>query len=106
MEVDEKVDIYNKGFMAGEAHQRPSPQTTKDISLLQTNFARMEEKIDNLSMRVEEKFEEILFSLKEVKESKADKWVEGFCKGSMIILCSSFLGLLAYLAKFIFEKIV
>lgn len=48
-----------------DQHTEPSPKTIEKISGLEINFARMDEKLDNL-----------LSITKEIKDGKADKWVE------------------------------
>jgi predicted RNase H-like nuclease (RuvC/YqgF family) len=80
MNVDEKHEIYQQGFSAGQEHMRSAPETVKDISLLKENQARMEQKIDNLITTVERMDNNLSEHIKsedslhrELQEGKADK---------------------------------
>ena len=69
MNADEIYKLRQEGFNEGIQHNFPSPETIRQINELKVNFARMEEKIDN-----------IIDIIKEIKDGKADKWVEDAMK--------------------------
>lgn len=58
---------------------------------LEIKFARMEEKID---------------SILEKLDNKADKWVESFAKGTIALMGTSFISVIGYFAYKVIESIM
>lgn len=53
MTENDKLQSYNKGFQAGQDHQKSSPETIKLISIMQNQLDAIKEKLDNVPTRQE-----------------------------------------------------
>lgn len=86
MNVDEKQEIYQKGFQAGTEHRTSAPKTLEEVTNLKINFARMEQKLDNLITLVEG-----------ITANKADKWTEKAIYGIIGSFATLLIGLVIFL---------
>ena len=83
------------------SHSIPSRETLERFNLMEITQTRMEGKIDN----IENKVDGLITLVEKIENAKADKWVESFSKGLMVLMATSFVSLLAYLGVKIFESI-
>ena len=53
MTVDEKAEIYNKGFLAGKNHNNPSTETIQFMSKIEQQVSNICEKLKDMPTRDE-----------------------------------------------------
>ena len=98
MTPDEKHELYYGGYNDGLKHAQPSQETLR-------MFDNIKNQMDDLKQDLKADIAEVKEMVREIRDSKADKWVESFSKGLMVLMATSFVSLLAYLGVKIFESI-
>lgn len=73
---NERVKIYNKGFEAGQKHQKPSTETIKEIELLKLSYKNMTEKFEEIKKDNKEDHEKI-----RVENEKGNNELKDLIKG-------------------------
>lgn len=82
-ETDEKMDIWNKGFLAGEEHSKPSKETIAQFEIMNDRFQLFEEKLDGMSVKLDTIYPDVIESMSE-KEFYRRLWSKAKEGGGLI----------------------
>jgi hypothetical protein len=88
---------YNAGLNNKTPHDNPSVGTLKIIGELNTKIEVTCKAMEDLKEAVDKGFSDIKEAIKELSETKANKWVEKVLIGAGASIGISFLGLLGWL---------
>ena len=54
MDADEKARIYNEGLQAGMKHKKPSPETERRLSKLESKFEKFTDILEKIQITLTE----------------------------------------------------
>lgn len=88
---------YEAGRKVGKEHSEPSKETIKMIDDLKTSIEVNCTKMENIEKKVDEGFARVEKAIKEISDSKANKWVEKVMIGIGISIGTGLLGIIGWI---------
>jgi hypothetical protein len=51
-QLDDRMDVFNKGFRAGEAHAKPSPETVTQFAVMNEKFLNFDSTLKSIVIEI------------------------------------------------------